>query len=390
VILIAMAFDVFIAYTHPDKAFADATCAALEAAGIRCWIAPRDIHPGSDWTETIMDALRASRLMVLIFSSHANKSPYIQREVQRAIEDKKPVLPIRIDDATPKDWSAYCLATVQWLDATSPPLDQHFQRLVKRLKELLNASEYQPSPAIQPSLRTSDKQEPKVSFQPAATHEEANKPAQFSRSSPEYWLSRVAKERKLSFGDQPLILISFASDDQKWVEDLKAFLDPRLEFLQDPGGQPYQLWNFTDAKRGTAPGDEFPEIVAEKMWRCRAALIILSSSYFKSQYCRMIELPFLMWRRDCHGLMCVPLKLGTLPVDKVRLPTYEGTARHVVIGDLIDDRQAAPNFAHSRYRDLSLKQLREEKIESEIENRFEGIARRVIEYLKEKFAATEQ
>jgi hypothetical protein len=38
-----MAFDVFISYSTKDKATADAACAALESAGIRCWIAPRDV-----------------------------------------------------------------------------------------------------------------------------------------------------------------------------------------------------------------------------------------------------------------------------------------------------------------------------------------------------------
>jgi hypothetical protein len=41
-----MEYDVFISYSHPDKASADAACATLEQAGIRCRIAPRDIVPG--------------------------------------------------------------------------------------------------------------------------------------------------------------------------------------------------------------------------------------------------------------------------------------------------------------------------------------------------------
>ena len=50
-----MAHDVFISYSTKDKPTADAACAALEAKGIRCWIAPRDILPGSDWGEAIID-----------------------------------------------------------------------------------------------------------------------------------------------------------------------------------------------------------------------------------------------------------------------------------------------------------------------------------------------
>jgi hypothetical protein len=38
-----MAHDVFTSYAAKDKATADAVCATLEARGIGCRIAPRDI-----------------------------------------------------------------------------------------------------------------------------------------------------------------------------------------------------------------------------------------------------------------------------------------------------------------------------------------------------------
>ena len=41
--------DVFVSYATEDRSTAEAVCAALEASGLRCWIAPRDIHPGSVW-----------------------------------------------------------------------------------------------------------------------------------------------------------------------------------------------------------------------------------------------------------------------------------------------------------------------------------------------------
>jgi hypothetical protein len=128
--------------------------------------------------------------------------------------------------------------------------------------------------------------------QPAIASEAQNSGSQLDRKTPEYWLNRVAAEHKLTPGDQPLVLISFASEDQRWVDDLRAFLDPKIELLRD-NGHLYSLWNFSDAKRGTAPGDEFPEIVAEKMWRCRVAILLFSANYFKSDYCKVIELPFL-------------------------------------------------------------------------------------------------
>jgi hypothetical protein len=388
------AYQVFIAYSSADAATAKAACAALEDSGIRCWIGPRDIMAGQEYGASIINAIDLCRVMVVIFSSSSNKSVQVRREIERAVAKGVPILPVRIDETLPDGPIAYFLGSVHWLDTRTLILEEHLPRLIETVRALLSGAQADPklekaatvpsNPPPNAGVTDPDPVPPQIS--PSPLDQRQLNP---SRQSPEYWINRVAKERSLRPADQPLILISFSSQDQKWVDDLRAFLDPRLEFLQDTDGQPYQLWNFSDAKRGTSPGDEFPEIVAEKMWRCRAALLVLSSSYFKSNYCRSIELPFLMWRRENHKLMCLPLKLGTLPIDRVKLPTYDGTPRHVVISELIDDRQAAPNFATSRHRDLNLKQLREDGFESEIENRFEGIARRVADYLKQSFAANE-
>jgi hypothetical protein len=56
-------FDVFISYSSQDKPTADAACAALEAANIRCWIAPRDINPGRDYAESIIEAIESARVL---------------------------------------------------------------------------------------------------------------------------------------------------------------------------------------------------------------------------------------------------------------------------------------------------------------------------------------
>jgi len=38
---------IFISHSSKDRPTADAICAHLESAGIKCWIAPRDIEPGA-------------------------------------------------------------------------------------------------------------------------------------------------------------------------------------------------------------------------------------------------------------------------------------------------------------------------------------------------------
>ena len=168
-----------------------------------------------------------------------------------------------------------------------------------------------------------------INVEQATAIEDKNQ-LQLDRASPEYWLHRVDVERKLRPGDQPLVLISFASDDQRWVDDLRDYLDAKMDLLRDKDGQPYQLWNYSDVRHGTKVGDEFPEIVAEKMWRCQAAILVFSRAYFRSDYCRQIELPFLLWRREHHNLMCLPIKIGTPSYDIVLIPNYRNDLRYLV------------------------------------------------------------
>jgi hypothetical protein len=80
-----MALDVLISYAFADKRAADAACAALEAARIRCWIAPRNVLPGVDNADAIIEAIDMSHSMLLIFSSNANRSEQVKRGVERAI-----------------------------------------------------------------------------------------------------------------------------------------------------------------------------------------------------------------------------------------------------------------------------------------------------------------
>lgn len=115
----------------------DALVAKLEEQGIRCWVAPRDVVPGADWGESIIDAIESSRIMVLIFSSSANGSPQIKREIERAVDKGVYTIPFRIEDVQPTKALEYFISSAHWLDAFSQPLAQHFDSLARTLKAIL-------------------------------------------------------------------------------------------------------------------------------------------------------------------------------------------------------------------------------------------------------------
>jgi hypothetical protein len=135
-----MPHDLFLSYASHDKPVADAVCAALEAEGMRCWIAPRDVLPGRSFAGEITRGIHQSKAMVLIFSGQSNGSDQVLREVQLAVKARLHIVQFRIEDVALTDDLQYFLGTPHWLDALTPPLANHIERLRTALKALLNSS----------------------------------------------------------------------------------------------------------------------------------------------------------------------------------------------------------------------------------------------------------
>lgn len=135
-----MAHDVFISYAAEDKKVAEAVRGVLEENGFKCWIAPRDVPLGTNYEDAIIDAISVSRLMLLILSSHSNKSEHVKREIQNACLEDSPtqILPLRVDDAPLNKTLRYYLSSLQWLDASKPPLEDHLRELVSNVRSRLS------------------------------------------------------------------------------------------------------------------------------------------------------------------------------------------------------------------------------------------------------------
>lgn len=157
-------FDVFISHSSKDTQIANGLVHTLEEQGLRCWIAPRDITPGTDYDRAIVEGIRASRVLVLIFSGHSNESADVAHEVRTALKAQLPVVPFRIQDVPLSDALEYHLGAAHWLDAVSPPMELRFQELASALKAILShqsGSWAPPQPAVPPW------QQPRPAPQPA-------------------------------------------------------------------------------------------------------------------------------------------------------------------------------------------------------------------------------
>ncbi len=111
----------FISHSSRDgAAIAQPLAAALEAEGHTCWIAPRDVKPGTPYPGQIVAAIRNCDGLVLIVTPAANDSPDVLQEVQLAGQHRKTIAPVIVSATTPSDNLHYYLGVrhqIPWSDA---------------------------------------------------------------------------------------------------------------------------------------------------------------------------------------------------------------------------------------------------------------------------------
>jgi TolB-like protein/Flp pilus assembly protein TadD len=108
--------DVFVSYASQDVAVVDAIVASVEKNGIKCWIAPRDVTPGSQYADEIVGAINDAKLVILVLSEHAVASSHVGREIERAASKRRRIIALRTDAAALTRSFEYFLSESQWID----------------------------------------------------------------------------------------------------------------------------------------------------------------------------------------------------------------------------------------------------------------------------------
>ena len=154
----------FISYASADSAVAEGVCEVLERAGVACWIAPRDVTPGTFYASSIVHAIDNTKAIVLILSQHAQSSPHVLREVERAASKRHPIVSMRTDQAPLPADLQYFLNTSQWLDASGGDAARVMPKLLAAVKLAISkpaavpgaapASPAPPSSTTRPPNRT--------------------------------------------------------------------------------------------------------------------------------------------------------------------------------------------------------------------------------------------
>ena len=155
--------QVFISYSTKDQLQAEAVRNVIEQNGISCWMAPRDIPGGSNYTKEIPIAIRDCQAFVLMLSQNAQTSPWVLKELDRAVNDGKTILPFQLEDITLNDEFNFLLTGAQRYDAYQKK-SEALQLLIARIKAIISPVTQPEEMPTQQEARKTPEPQPVFSF----------------------------------------------------------------------------------------------------------------------------------------------------------------------------------------------------------------------------------
>ncbi|MGH7720229.1 MAG: toll/interleukin-1 receptor domain-containing protein, partial [Gemmatimonadaceae bacterium] len=87
--------DVFISHAEEDARIAGAIAAGLQSVGFTTWSYEDDSDVGFSYLSQIDQEIEETQVLLLIISRHSLDSDQVTKEMVRAHEARKPLLPVR-------------------------------------------------------------------------------------------------------------------------------------------------------------------------------------------------------------------------------------------------------------------------------------------------------
>lgn len=136
--LLNRSLSCFISYSHQDEDFVVRLYKDLSSRGVKCWIAPYDLHEGAEILPSITMSVRQHDKLILILSKYSLYSETIINELKAAQEkeqqQKQQVLfPICLDDTAKQNWTPTNLYASHVEDFTHWKLQVEYERALRHL-----------------------------------------------------------------------------------------------------------------------------------------------------------------------------------------------------------------------------------------------------------------
>ena len=116
-----MEYDIFVSYSRKDSAVVQSVVDRLKAEGYCCWMDVTGIESSDEFKRVLVKAIRHSKVVLFFSSANSNNTEWTVKEINIAVQMKKPIIPVRLDDAPYDDSILFDLSGLDYIpcqDAT--------------------------------------------------------------------------------------------------------------------------------------------------------------------------------------------------------------------------------------------------------------------------------
>lgn len=127
-------YDIFISYSRKDAPLVDSIVAHLEKSGFSIWLDRDGVESGDAFKRVIVKAIEDSQCVLFFSSVHSNISEWTAKEIGIAVDEKKYIIPIRIDNSKYNSEIKFDLINLDYIDLTDSAFrSEMLTKLIKTL-----------------------------------------------------------------------------------------------------------------------------------------------------------------------------------------------------------------------------------------------------------------
>lgn len=125
-------YDVFISHSSKDRQRAEMITGFLQEHKFKVWLSYPEIEPAEEFPSELEVGITKSAILLVLWSKNAAGSKWVEREIIRADNQSKPIIPLMFDDTQLN----LALTTTQGIDFRPENFGNSYTLLVSRLETL--------------------------------------------------------------------------------------------------------------------------------------------------------------------------------------------------------------------------------------------------------------
>lgn len=151
-----LSFDVFISYSRKDYVDDAGNVLPnnliskirdnLKANGISYWFDEEGIYSGDEFASVLTNAIRNSQIFLFGSSVNSNQSNWTSNEISTALEFKKPIIPLRLDNSPYNDSVMMKIVSFDHIECKED--EKAISKLLRAVKHHLPSSICQPKESV--------------------------------------------------------------------------------------------------------------------------------------------------------------------------------------------------------------------------------------------------